>query len=91
MTNLIGRSLKLRLAPADTREGNAFFLLAAFKTCANIEGWTMQEVMLVINECMCGNYQHLRAVLADHCDQEHPDALESGIYNPPDDTQRRNP
>lgn len=91
MANLIGRSIKLRLAEHNAREGNAFFLMAAFKARAQLEGWSVKEIMLVLNECMRGNYEHLRKTLADHCDQEAPDAMDSGIYNPPDDPPRSRP
>lgn len=48
--------------------GNAFALLGAFKKQAQKEGWTPQEITLVINEAKNSDYDHLLATLISYCE-----------------------
>jgi hypothetical protein len=48
-------------------DGNAFSLMGAFQRQARREGWDKEEIDEVLNECMSGNYNHLVATLAEHC------------------------
>lgn len=48
--------------------GNAFALLGAFKKQAQREGWTAQEIALVINEAKSSDYDHLLATLISYCE-----------------------
>lgn len=58
-------------------DGNAFILMGAFRKHARLEGWTNQEIQVVIDECMAGNYDHLLQTLLrytkDPSDQEYPE------------------
>lgn len=49
-------------------DGNAFSLMGAFQRQARKEKWTAKEIKEVIDECMTGDYNHLIATLADHCE-----------------------
>jgi len=59
------RKITLRLVGLD---GNAFFLLGAFRRQAKKEGWTKDEIDKVLKEAQSSDYNHLLATLADHCD-----------------------
>ena len=59
------RTIKLRLAGLD---GNAFFLMGAFRRQAKKEGWTKDEIYGVLKEAQSRDYNHLLATLADHCE-----------------------
>lgn len=39
--------------------GNAFALMAGFRTAARREGWTPNEIEAVLTECKSGDYDHL--------------------------------
>jgi hypothetical protein len=59
------RTVNLDLAG---RDGNAFFLLAAFAGQARREGWTEEEIEAVTTEAKSSNYDNLLRVLIRHCD-----------------------
>ena len=59
------KTVKLTLVGLD---GNAFSLMGAFKVQAMREGWTLEEINEVLDECMSGDYNHLVATLSEHCD-----------------------
>ena len=48
-------------------DGNAFSLMGAFKSQAENEGWSKDEIDAVLNEAMSGDYDHLVATLSDVC------------------------
>lgn len=50
--------------------GNAFSLLGAFRRQAREDGWTQEEIDLVINEATSSDYDHLLFTLQSHCDPE---------------------
>lgn len=48
--------------------GNAFSIMGAFKRRARAEGWTDEEIKVVCDEAMDGDYDHLLATIARHCE-----------------------
>ena len=50
-------------------DGNAFSLMGTFRNKARRQGWTMQEVDIVIEECMKGDYNHLLSTLIAHTEE----------------------
>lgn len=67
------KTVQLRLVGLD---GNAFSLMGAFRKAARQQGWNNEEIVAVTNEAMSGDYDHLVATLARHCDEDYI-ALES--------------
>jgi len=64
MENLVnGKQVKMELAGID---GNAFSLIGAFQREARQQGWTSEEMKLVADECMSGDYDHLLQTLMLH-------------------------
>ena len=61
MKNLLnGKTVKMDLVGLD---GNAFSLIGAFSKNAKRQGWTKEEIDVVLNECQTGNYDHLLQTL----------------------------
>lgn len=58
------KKVNLRLVGLD---GNAFFLLGAFRRQAKKDGWTQEQIEKVTKEAMSGDYHHLVATLSEHC------------------------
>lgn len=56
------KPVKLKLVGMD---GNAFGLLAAFRRQARTEGWTPEEVKVVSDKSMSGDYDQLLATLLE--------------------------
>jgi len=48
-------------------DGNAFSLMGAFQKQAKKEDWTPEEIKLVLDKCMTGDYNELLRTLMDHC------------------------
>ena len=46
--------------------GNAVALMIAFSRAAASQGWSKEEVDVVLNDCMSKDYVHLCNVLAKH-------------------------
>lgn len=65
MNKVVNKTVKLRLV---SLSGNAFSLMGAFQRQARIEGWTYEEIDAVLNEAKRGDYEHLVATLATHCE-----------------------
>ena len=64
MENLVnGKTVEMELVGLD---GNAFSLMGAFSKAAKSEGWTKDEIDLVMKECMSGDYDHLLQTLVTH-------------------------
>jgi hypothetical protein len=61
------KKVKLTLTNLD---GNCFALLGAFQKAARRQGWSQDEIKIVLDECMKGDYDHLLATLANVCDDE---------------------
>ena len=64
MENLLNKKIKLDLTSID---GNAFSLMGHFKKQAQREGWTKEEIDLVLTECRSGDYDHLVVTLITYC------------------------
>ncbi len=47
-------------------DGNAFALLGAFRRQAKKEGWTQEEIDVVLDDAKSGDYNHLLQVLIKH-------------------------
>jgi hypothetical protein len=50
--------------------GNAFVLMEAFQRQVRREGWTKEEIKVVVDDATSGDYDHLLQVLMDHCEDE---------------------
>ena len=57
------KKINLKLVGLD---GNAFALLGAFRRQAKREGWTGEEIKIVIDEATSGDYDHLLQTLIKH-------------------------
>lgn len=55
--------VRLRLAGLD---GNAFYLLGAFREAARKQGWRADEIKRVCYEATSGDYDHLLVTLSEH-------------------------
>jgi len=62
---IVDKRVSLNLVGLD---GNAFALMGAFSAQARREKWTKDEIDSVLKECTSGDYNHLLAVLTDHCE-----------------------
>lgn len=51
-------------------DGNAYALMGAFEAQARQEGWTREEIKLVLDKCMSGDYNNLLRTLMEHCEDE---------------------
>jgi len=63
----MNKKVKLELIGLD---GNAFALMGAFQKQARREGWTADEIKVVIDECTKGDYDHLLSTLIYYCESE---------------------
>lgn len=59
------KKVKCKLVGVD---GNAYSLMGAFSRQAEREGWSKAEIDAVLDEATSGDYQHLVATLAAHCE-----------------------
>jgi hypothetical protein len=57
---LNGKRVNLELVGLN---GNAFVLLGAFQRAARKQGWTKEEIDIVMNEAQSSDYNHLLATL----------------------------
>ena len=48
--------------------GNAFAVMGVFSRQAKREGWSQEEIDLVLDEAKTGDYDHLLAVISLHCE-----------------------
>lgn len=48
--------------------GNAFAIMGVFQRQARREGWTSQEIQLVLTEAKSSDYDHLLATILLHCE-----------------------
>ena len=67
MENKIGKIVNLELVGLD---GNAFSLMGAFQRQARREGWTQEEISIVLDDCKSGDYNNLLCVLSTYCDSD---------------------
>jgi hypothetical protein len=65
--NLVGgKKVQMNLVGLD---GNAFSLMGNFSSNARRQGWTKQEIDVVIQECMKDDYDHLLRTLIEHTEE----------------------
>lgn len=65
MEQLVNKTVNLNLVGVD---GNAHFIMAAFKIQARKEEWTEEEINLVLEEAQSKNYDHLLNTIQNHCE-----------------------
>lgn len=46
--------------------GNAYSLMGAFQNAARRQGWTKEEIKVVLDDATSSDYDHLLAVLVNH-------------------------
>lgn len=64
MENLVnGKTVEMQL---DGLNGNAFVLMGHFSSNARKQGWTKEEIDIVLTECRRSDYDHLLCVLIAH-------------------------
>lgn len=65
--NLVeGKTVNLELLGVDS---NAFSILGAFRRAARQQGWTKEDIKIVTEQAMSGNYNHLLTTIMVHTDQ----------------------
>lgn len=67
MENRLGKTVTLTLVGLD---GNAFALMGAFQAQAKREGWTKEEIKVVLDECKSSDYDHLLCTLMTYTTPE---------------------
>lgn len=70
MEKIVNKTVKLTLVGLD---GNAYALMGAFQRAAKKQDWTKEEIDKVLTECRSGDYNHLLATLAAHCEDREED------------------
>lgn len=70
---VVDKKVQLNLVGID---GNAFYILGAFRKQAKKEKWTEEEIEAVLDEAKKGDYNHLLATIMDHCEHGGLDADE---------------
>jgi hypothetical protein len=68
MTNesVIEKKVKMNLVGLD---GNAFSLMGAFSRNAKQQGWTKDEIDVVLKICMSGDYENLISTLVEYTEE----------------------
>lgn len=61
----VKKKISLELVGID---GNAYAIMGAFKKQALKEGWSDQEVDIVLTEAKSGNYDHLLCTIMQYCE-----------------------
>ena len=61
-------------------DGNAFSIMGAFNRQAREEGWTKEEIKVVLDKAMSGDYDNLLVTISSHCkgpdEEEEPEEFE---------------
>ena len=70
------QKVKLQFASAS---GNSVDLMEAFQAQAIKEGWTKEEIKLVLDECQSGNYDHLLRTLTKYCEEQKEYRIDSNL------------
>ena len=73
MKKVIEKTVNLDLVGVN---GNAFMIIGVFQRQAKREGWSKEEIDLVLTEAKSGDYNHLLATIENHCepkDESHDD------------------
>ena len=66
MNQLVDKKVEMQLVGLD---GNAFCLLGAFQKNARRQGWTKEEIDLVMAEAQSDDYDHLLCTLVTHVEE----------------------
>lgn len=64
----MNKKVKLQLVGLD---GNAFYIMGTWKNAARRQGWNHEEIELVLNDAMSGDYNHLLQTIVKYT--EDPD------------------
>lgn len=64
MAQQVDKTVKLDLVEIN---GNAFAIMGAFQQQARREGWTKEEIDLVLDEARSGDYDHLLQTIISYC------------------------
>lgn len=70
MKKVIDKTVNLELVGVN---GNAFMIMGVFRRQARKEGWSTEEIDLVLTEAKSGDYNHLLATISNHCDSKDED------------------
>jgi len=65
MKKVIDKTVNLNLVGVN---GNAFMIMGVFRRQAKDEGWTQEEIDMVLTEAKNGDYNHLLATIENHCE-----------------------
>ena len=65
MKKVIDKTVNLDLVGVN---GNAFMIMGVFQRQAKREGWTQEEIDMVLTEAKSGDYNHLLATIENHCE-----------------------
>jgi len=65
MKKVVNKSVNLELIGVN---GNAFMIMGVFQRQAKKEGWTQDEIDLVLKEAKSGDYDHLLATIINYCE-----------------------
>lgn len=68
MKNLFNPEKKVQMSLVGL-DGNAFSSMGAFSASAKLQGWTKEEVKVVTEACMSGDYDNLLQVLIAHTEE----------------------
>lgn len=64
MKKVVNKIVNLELVGVN---GNAFMIMGLFQRQAKSEGWSQQEIDLVLEEAKSSDYNHLLATIENHC------------------------
>ncbi|QTE23319.1 hypothetical protein [Polaribacter cellanae] len=65
MKKVVNKTVSLELVGVN---GNAFMIMGVFQRQARKEGWTQEEIDLVLEEAKSKDYNHLLATISNHCE-----------------------
>lgn len=65
MKKVVNKTVNLELVGVN---GNAFMIMGLFQRQAKREGWSQQEIDLVLKEAKSSDYNHLLATIENHCE-----------------------
>jgi len=51
-------------------DGNAYSLMGAFQRAARQQGWSKEQIKVVLDDCQSGDYDHLLQVLMSNTYEE---------------------
>lgn len=70
MEKKIDKTVDLELEGVD---GNAYAIMGIFSRQARREGWTQEEIDLVLEEAKSGDYDHLLSTIMTYCEPQDED------------------